>query len=162
MKGLLDISVFGRFFQRPQKKSLLVALLGDVVDHEVVDLALSVSKKNSLEIVLVHAVEIPRDLPLDADLPDERKNGWEYVRQVEALLKNNRCKIEYTGLVMARDAGVAIVKEASVRDVGSIFVGLPYKYRQGTFALGSAVPNILKNANCEVVVVRQKIPNKNA
>ena len=89
MKGLLDISVFGRFFQRPQKKSLLVALLGDVVDHEVVDLALSVSKKNSLEIVLVHAVEIPRDLPLDADLRDARKNGWVYGRQVEALLKNN-------------------------------------------------------------------------
>ena len=105
-------------------------------------------------------MEIPRHYPIDADLPVERKSGWEYVRKAESVFKANRCQIEHSGLIMARDAGVAVIKEALLRDVDIIIVGLPYKHRQGTYALGTAVPNILKNANCEVLVVRQSPPNK--
>jgi hypothetical protein len=160
MKGLLDILIFGRFFKSAKKKSLLVALLDEIIDYEVVNLAVAIAKNNKLGIVLVHTMEISRDYPIDADLPNERKNGWKYIRYFEALFKSNRCKVEYSGLIMARDAGVAVTKEALVRDVEIIMVGLPYKHRQGTYALGTTVSSILKNAYCEVLVVRQSSPNK--
>ncbi len=61
-------------------------------------------------------------------------------------------------MLQAREAGPAIVDEASEEEVDLILMGLAYKKRFGEFSLGTAAPYILQHAPCPVLLLREVIP----
>jgi nucleotide-binding universal stress UspA family protein len=66
-------------------------------------------------------------------------------------------------LLQARDVGAALVDEATEQEADILILGLPYRKRfGGDFAIGRTVPYVLKNAPCEVWVVREPMPEESA
>ena len=60
-------------------------------------------------------------------------------------------------LLQAREAGQAIVDEARDRGVDAIILGIGYKRLIGAFQVGRTADFVLKNAPCQVWVVRQGV-----
>ena len=137
-------------------KRILVAASGNGADEEAVKLACDLAKKSKAEVYVVYIIEVKRSLPLDAVITHEIQRAEEVLTRAEDIAAERDYEVE-TDLIQARDAGSAIVDEAMERDVDLILMGLTYKTRFGVFDLGSAIPHVLKEAPCRVLLCREPI-----
>ena len=133
---------------------ILVAISGNVADEEVISLACSLAKKSKAEIFVVYVIEVKRSLPLDAVVEPAIEKAERILTQAEDVAADNDYEVE-TDLIQARDAGSAIVDEARERHVDLILMGMNHKMRFGMFHLGDAVPRVLEEAPCPVLVYRE-------
>ena len=138
-----------------EAKSVLFPVHGDEFDDTPLWLACSLTKASKGKIYVIYVIEVPRELPIDADIPFENQRSEEVLRRIEELGKKYRGNVE-ASILQARDAGSAVVQEASERDVDAIVIGLNYKRRFGVFNLGKAVPYVLKHASCPVFLFRAR------
>ncbi len=137
-------------------KKILVAASGNGADEEAVKLACNLAKKSKAEVYVVYVIEVKRSLPLDAVIESEIQKAEEVLTRAEDIAAERDCEVE-TDLIQAREAGSAIVDEAMERDVDLILMGLTYKTRFGVFDLGRAVPHVLKEAPCRVLLCRDPV-----
>ncbi len=138
---------------------VLVAVGGHKVDEETVRLACRIAKLREgakARLYAVHVIEVNRALPLSAPVEHEVQRGEEVLDEAEQLAGEEDLEVE-TEMVQARDTGPAIVGEAEEWGADVIVMGLPYKRRFGEFNLGKTVPYVLKNANCRVVLFRERL-----
>jgi len=135
---------------------LLVSVSGGKADEEVIRLACTIAKKRKGKVYVVHVIEVHRSLPLDAEMAVEMERGEKVLARAETIADTLDCEVE-TDLLHAREVGPALVDEAVERGVELIIMGMEYKKRFGEFDLGSAVPYVLKNAPCRVLVWREPI-----
>lgn len=135
---------------------IMVTVGGNRVDEETVRLACRMAKARSGKLYAVHIIEVNRALPLSAPVEDAVRHGEEVLDAVEQLASEAELAVE-TEMVQARDTGPAIVGEAEEWGAELIVMGLPYKRRFGEFNLGRTVPYVLKNANCRVLLYREKL-----
>ena len=133
---------------------ILVAISGNVADESVITLACSLAKKQKAEIFVVYVIEVKRSLPLDAVVETEVDKAEMILTRAEDVAADNDYEVE-TDLIQARDAGSAIVDEARERSVDLILMGMSHKMRFGMFDLGSAIPRVLEEATCPVLVYRE-------
>ena len=146
---------------KPQR--ILVPVKGDAIDDEAVELACTLAaggerrSKTRTTIEIIYVIEVPRALPLDADLPDEVLHGEAALTHAETLARSPEIVLE-TELLQARSIGAAIVDEAVQRRADMIVMGAQYRRRLGEFNLGLTLPYVLKNAPCRVLVVRAPTP----
>lgn len=139
----------------PVFRRAVIALSGGPTDASIVRLAIEVARPSHAELVAVHVVELDWTQPLDADVAERSEEAQRVLDAAEGIADQLHCKLESV-LVQARDVGAAIVDEAAAREADLLILGLPYRTRfGGDFAIGRAVPYALKNAPCEVWVVRQ-------
>jgi nucleotide-binding universal stress UspA family protein len=149
------------FAKRPEHrlmklKRILVAARGNGADEEAVKLACDLAKKSKAEIYVVYIIEVKRSLPLDAVIESEVQRAEEVLTRAEDIAAEGDYEVE-TDLIQAREAGSAIVDEAMQRDVDLVVMGLTYKTRFGVFDLGGAVPHVLKEAPCRVLLCRDPV-----
>ena len=137
-------------------KRILVAARGNGADEEAVKLACDLAKKSKAGIYVVYIIEVKRSLPLDAVIESEIQKAEEVLTRAEDIAAELDYEVE-TDLIQAREAGSAIVDEAMERDVDLILMGLTYKTRFGVFDLGRAVPHVLKEAPCRVLLCRDPV-----
>ena len=137
-------------------KRILVAASGNGADEEAVKLACNLAKKSKAEVYVVYVIEVKRSLPLDAVIESEIQKAEEVLTRAEDIAAERDYEVE-TDLIQAREAGAAIVDEAMERDVDLILMGLTYKTRFGVFDLGRAVPHVLKEAPCRVLLCRDPV-----
>jgi len=137
-------------------KRILVAARGNGADEEAVKLACDLAKKSKAEIYVVYIIEVKRSLPLDAVIESEIQKAEEVLTRAEDIAAERDYEVE-TDLIQAREAGSAIVDEAMERDVDLILMGLTYKTRFGVFDLGRAIPHVLKEAPCRVMLCREPV-----
>ncbi len=137
-------------------KRILVAASGNGADEESVKLACNLAKKSKAEVYVVYIIEVKRSLPLDAVIESEIQKAEEVLTRAEDIAAERDYEVE-TDLIQAREAGSAIVDEAMERDVDLILMGLTYKTRFGVFDLGRAVPHVLKEAPCRVLLCRDPV-----
>jgi len=135
---------------------ILVAARGNGADEEAVKLACDLAKKSKAGIYVVYIIEVKRSLPLDAVIESEIQKAEEVLTRAEDIAAELDYEVE-TDLIQAREAGSAIVDEAMERDVDLILMGLTYKTRFGVFDLGRAVPHVLKEAPCRVLLCRDPV-----
>lgn len=133
-------------------RNVLVALSGMPIDGDLVRMACFMAKHSKGRVYVVHVMEVPRTLPLDAQMHSPEVDAI-LDRAIEAAEELN-LDVE-TEVVQARDAGPGIVDEARDRDCSLIILGLVPKYRFGRFEMGRTVPYVLEHANCRVFVVRE-------
>ena len=135
-------------------KDILVPVDGSEASLDALALACSLAKRNKGEVFAVYVIEVARTLPLDADLSGEAGRGEDILRQAENLADS--LDFEVSGeLLQARDAGHAIVDEAIERRVDAVLLGIDYKRPLGEFQMDSAAQYVIKNAPCEVILVRR-------
>ena len=135
-------------------KQILVPVAGTDADAETIKLACRMAKKDKGKVWAVSVVTIKRALPLDAEIESEIKKAEEILNKVEDAAGEEDYQIE-TDVLQAREVGPAIVDEAVERGVSLILMGIAYKQRFGQFSLGDAVPYVLKNSPCPVILFQQ-------
>ncbi len=138
---------------------ILVPVKGDVIDDEAVQLACTLAAgreqrgKPRTTIEIIYVIEVPRALPLDADLPDEVLKGEHALTHAETITHGMNVLVE-TEILQARTVGAAIVDEAVERGAGTIIMAAQYRRRLGEFNMGLTLPYVLKNAPCRVLITR--------
>ena len=138
-------------------RSILIPTDGSAASLEALQLACSMARKNKGSVTVVHVIEVPRALPLDADLDDAADRGEEYLAAAERIAAKADCRVE-AELLQAREAGHAVVDEAAARSVDLILLGLEHHTPFGEFQLGPTTQYVLKNARCPVLIYRQRVP----
>jgi nucleotide-binding universal stress UspA family protein len=138
----------------------VVALNGGTSDARILRVVLDLAKPIKAEVVAVHVVEIDWTMPLDASVAEISEDAQRVLDMAEAQAERAGYRLESV-LVQARDIGAALVDEAVERDADLLVVGLPYRTKfGGDFAIGRAVPYVLKNAPCAVWVAREPMPEE--
>jgi nucleotide-binding universal stress UspA family protein len=137
-----------------EAKRILVPVNGNVTDATIIALAAQTARRTKGRVYAIHVIEVPRILPLDADLTEQRQTADAVLDNAERTAEGWDLEIE-TEILQARDIGTAIVEEAVEANVDLIVLGIPYRRKFGDFDLGKTAPYVLKNAPCEVWIVRE-------
>lgn len=137
-------------------KHLLVPVDGSPESMHAVEFACGMAKRLKGRVNVVHVIEVKRSLPLDAELVNEALRGEQILDEAERLGKKVDLDIE-GDLLQAREAGHAIIDEATERGVDAIVLGVPFNRPFGDFELGRVPGHILKNAPCEVILLRMPL-----
>ncbi len=140
----------------PKMKRILVPIEGTSPDQDALRLACAQAKRDHAEVVVLYVIEVPRNLPIDADVSNELERGE---RVLEDLLREAQhwgCRVQ-TDLLQAREAGAAIVGEAVERQVDLIIMGVPYREKFGNFQTEPRALYVLERAPCRVCLVREPL-----
>jgi len=136
---------------------VLVPINGSIGDEHALRVVFGLPRRGRAMIHVMYVVEVPQALPLDAELPEEIQRGEQALQHCEAIGQAERVTIE-AELLQARHAGTAIVDEARQRGADLIVISVEGRQRRGEFSLGRSAPYVLKNAACEVWVLRRPQP----
>ena len=134
-------------------RNILVALSGNPMDSDLVRMACFMARHSKGKVFVMHVIEVPRTLPLDAQVESGEVDTI-LDRALEVAEEVNY-EVE-AAVVQARDAGPSIVDEAKERNCSLIVMGLVPRYRFGRFEMGRTVPYVLEHAVCRVFVVREQ------
>ncbi len=133
-------------------RNVLVPLIDRHESEEAVDLACRLATERGAAIVALTVIEVPLQLPLDAEMPREEERAHDLLDEARAI--GDSYGVNVIGrLVRARHAGRAIVDEAERRNSEIIVMGSPRRdaRRRGPI-FGGTVDFVLKNAPCRVMV----------
>jgi basic amino acid/polyamine antiporter, APA family len=137
-------------------RTLLVPVSRSAESEEALVAAARLAAERGARIAVVRVLEVPLELPLDADLPVEAD-------EADMLLDEARALVESYGvraiprLLRARRAGPAIVEEARRRNAELVVVGASRRTtRRGRPVVSETVDTILKASPSRVLVVAGK------
>ena len=111
-------------------KSILVAVDGSDASYNALATVCDIARNSKARVSVLHVIEVPRALPLDADMPGEAERGESVLTEAERLCEGHRVKV-HGELVQARQAGVAIVDEATAGGIDAIALGLSFQPQIG-------------------------------
>lgn len=140
-------------------RRLLVPVKGVDGDARILERVAQFAAKTPVALTLIYVVEVSQSMPLDAELPAEIEHGEKVLHLAEALARQYQArgtKFERinTELLQARSAGPAIVDEAIERGTDDIIMSACIRRKHGKTSAGETVGYVLKNAPCEVIIVR--------
>jgi nucleotide-binding universal stress UspA family protein len=136
---------------------LLVPVDGSPGDEHVMSLVSELVHQHQVSITLIYVVEVQQSMPLDAELPTEIDRGEAILHRAESFARSrphHKLTSISTDLLQARSAGAAIVDEAIERGSDAIVMAAMNRTIHGKVTMGDTIGYILKNAPCEVIVVR--------
>ena len=116
--------------------------------------ACQVAKHSKSELYSIYISEIPLKYPLNSDYEVGNAAGEHILSRIERIASEEKCKVQ-AQLLKARQAGPAIVLEATNRNMNMIIIGLPYKQPNSPRSLGSTASYLLDHANCELLFWRE-------
>ena len=134
-------------------RRLLVPIIAGQSSDGALDVACSLAAERRARIIALNVLEVPLDLPLGVELPDEEAHANHELDEARAIGDSYGVRVA-DRLVRARSAGVAIVEEATRRGTEIIVIGTPRKTRSATSnaIFGRTVDYVLRNAPCRVMV----------
>lgn len=139
-------------------RRIVVPVQGSDLDTRAIDLATALAGRfGGCELTLVYVAEVPQHLPLDADLPDEVIRGESILERTSIYARSGN-DVDWqrvtTELLQARSASAAIVDEAIERGADAVVLAAENHREHGLITQGETVPYVLKNAPCEVILIR--------
>ncbi len=134
-------------------RRLLVPVLPGRASDDALDVAASLSAERGAHIAAVTVLEIPLELPLSAELPEEEASANRELDEARAIGDSYGVSV-IPRLVRGRNAGKEIVREAERRGSEIIVIGAPRKDfgRRKRAVFGGTVDYVMKNAPCRVMV----------
>ena len=133
-------------------RAILVPVSRSAESEEALAAAARLAAERRATIAVLRVLEIPLELPLDAELPEEED-------EAHLLLDEARAFVEAYGvravprLVRARRAGPAIVEEAAGRSAELVVVGAARRRaRRGHPVFGATVDHVLRASPSGVLV----------
>ena len=136
--------------------TILVPVTHNQASIEAVTVACQLARQRKSKVLAVHVIEVLRSLPLNAEMEVEARRGEQLLRKAEEAATHSGYHVSGQ-LLQAREAGQAIVDEARDQNADVIVMGIGYKRLIGAFQVGRTVDFVLKNASCQVWVVRQAV-----
>ena len=147
----------GREGAATERYNVLVAVAGNSMDEDLVRMACNLCLKGKTgkgRVIVINVVEVPRTLPLDAVVDNQEKDR---VLDKASAVAQGRSVVIEAEVILAREAGPAIVDEANDRDCRLIMLGLVPRSRFGQFDLGKTVPYVMEHARGRVWVMRDEM-----
>jgi APA family basic amino acid/polyamine antiporter len=124
--------------------------------EEALVAAARLAAERGATVVVVHVMEVPLSLPLDARLDEDEDAAEALLDDAQALVESYGVRA-VTRLLRARKAGPAIVEEARRRDAELVLLGAPRQAVAGRRALfGGTVDYVLRESPCRVLVAAGK------
>ena len=139
---------------------VLVPVSGNEADQSAIQLACQVAKQDKAKVLLIHVIEVQRNLPVDAENLPAQERGEQVLGMAERIARGHYGHVE-SELLQARIAGSALVTEATDRGVDLIVMGVPYRKSLGEFYFGATANYVFKNALCPVWLCRQVAQDDN-
>ena len=136
-------------------RRILVPVDGDPSTERAFRWGCQLARENKADIHAIHVIEVPFELPLDTDLPPANREGEDILARVEAIGKEEKCKVD-ARLLQSRQAGPAIVQETDDHNMDLVILGVRYHRHLGSYTLGSTAAYILKYAPCQVICWRER------
>lgn len=137
---------------------IIVSIDGSIGDMRILQLVGQLGEKKPVEAILLYVVEVAQAMPLDAEMPREIDRGEDALRRAEeyatTTFNSQRVRVQ-TELLQARSAGSAIVDEAINRRAQAIALAAVNYHQHGKTTMGDTISYVLKNAPCDVMLVRQ-------
>jgi nucleotide-binding universal stress UspA family protein len=140
-------------------RSFLVPLDGSEATYGALMAACQTARKTKASVSAVYVIEVPRSLPLEADLVAEGQRGEEVLEHAESIAAEHDIRLD-GDLLQARQAGHVIIDEAIERDADAIVIGLPYHRPYGRFELGTLAEYVLEHAPGFVWLIRSPMPRE--
>jgi nucleotide-binding universal stress UspA family protein len=122
--------------------------------EEALVAAARLASERGSRIAIMHVLEVPLHMPLDADMPEEEAEADALLDDAEALVERYGVSA-VTRLVRARAAGEAIVEEVQSRAAQVVALGAPRRRRFGPerqAVFGRTVDYVLKAAPTRVLL----------
>ena len=133
-----------------ETRSFLVPVDGSDASFHALGVACDLAKRVKGSVHILHVIEVPRSVALDADLEIDVQRGEEILDRAEQVASNHG--VSAVGdLLQARQAGHAVVDEAVERGVDAILIGVDYHRPLGQFSLGRLPLYVLEHAPSEQV-----------
>ena len=114
----------------------------------------AIKNGNKTKIYALYVIEMPRSLPLDANIPEETEIAEEILSLAEKIAEEEYSLEINTDILQARAAGPAILEKAEEIETDVILIGATSKTSLEEKFFGSTADYILKRASCKVCVVR--------
>jgi nucleotide-binding universal stress UspA family protein len=134
-------------------RSFLVGIDGTEAASNALAVTCEIAKRSHASVAALHVIEVPRSLPVDAELAGELERGENIVNGAERLAGRYDLRIDGR-ILQARNAGAAVVDEAIALGVDAVVLGLDYHRPYGRFELGSLPQFVLENAPMQVWLIR--------
>jgi basic amino acid/polyamine antiporter, APA family len=135
-------------------RSILVPIAAGYASDEAMDVACRLAAERRASIVAFTAIEVPLDLPLDAELPEDEREANHQLDEARAI--GDSYGVTVIGrIARTRNIGRAIVDEAIRRNSEIIVMAGPRRVRlqRGRRQIfGDAVDFVLRHAPCRVMV----------
>lgn len=122
--------------------------------EEMMEVACRLAKAYKARIYALYVIEMPRSLPLEAEIAEETEEGETVLSKAEGIAEDDYEMEITTDLLQARTAGLAILQEALEQKVDLILMEAAQKRSLEERIFGSTVDYILKKAPCMVWVIR--------
>jgi APA family basic amino acid/polyamine antiporter len=134
------------------KTKVIVALRDAQSVESLVALACQVANGMDAELSALHVVEIPMATPIEADDEVLDRPGHDILEHARRHAAKHFSRQITTKLLRARQAGEAIVGEASEQGIESLVMGYHQPHTLGEILLGSTVQYVARHAPCRVIV----------
>lgn len=139
------------------ERIVLVPVNGTAGDERAIHVAILLTKRENAAVSALYVVEVPQELPLDAEMGQQVARGQEVLAAAAASARHYGREVEIE-LLQARVAGPAIVDEALEREAGLVVMSTSVRRKAGEISVGrTTIPYVLKNAPCEVIVCRRSL-----
>jgi APA family basic amino acid/polyamine antiporter len=136
----------------PHFRRILVPMKLGIIGEEMVATAVKLAAEHGASVEALHVIQVPLDLPLDAQLAEEEERAVESLAEARAIGQEN--DVEVTGTaVRARAIGRAIVDRASEIGADLIVLGSSPRWRRQSRFFSPTVDFVLRHAPCEVLIV---------
>jgi APA family basic amino acid/polyamine antiporter len=104
-------------------------------------------------VIVMHVLEVPLDLPVDAELPEAEDEADDVLDEARTLVESYGVRV-VPRLVRGRSASAAIVDEALRLNADLVIIGAPRRQlaSQRVPVFGRTVDRVLKLSPCRVLV----------
>jgi nucleotide-binding universal stress UspA family protein len=132
---------------------MLVPLVDAKESERAMDIACQLAAEHGASVTALTVIEVPAELPLDAHMIEEEAEAKRVLAAAHAVADRYGVTAS-TRLVRDREAGEAIVFEASHANTEIIVLRAPRKRRFSGRArlFGGTVDFVLKHAPCRVMI----------
>jgi APA family basic amino acid/polyamine antiporter len=133
-------------------REILVPVTRSAESEEALVAAARVAAQRRARIAVVHVVEVPFHLPLDAELEEAEAAAERLLDDAQAFLEEYGLRA-VTRVIRARSAGRALVEEAERRNAELVVVGAPrQRGRAGEPVFGKTVDRLLRESPSRVLL----------
>jgi nucleotide-binding universal stress UspA family protein len=136
---------------------LLVPVANAETADRLMDTAIDVASDRSLDVVLVHVVEVPAQMPLSEGTRLVDDEDEDLLRQAARTAREADLSVDRR-IRLARDTATGIVGGAEEYGAATILMGWRGRPPRRDVVLGSYLDRVLKNAPCDVLVKRIRGP----
>ncbi len=138
-------------------KSILIPTQGMAYSERGVEVACRLGTEQDATLIFLYVIEVPRTLPLNAEMEEEDKEAKEAISHAEELAALHKMK-SVSFVVRSRSAGEEIIKVAREQNADVIIMGIRQHVGLKENILGRTSDIVLRKSPCEVII--DKLPGE--